>query len=70
MKTKLLIGLFISMEFISKAQNYFGNDACWTEFSININTNWVVYKSQYYLDGDTLFRPSILIICSRWIAQV
>jgi len=59
MKSKLLILLFLSLAFISKAQTYFGNDACWTEFTININTNWVVYKSQYYLDGDTILSGKI-----------
>lgn len=54
MKTKLLIGLFISMAFISKAQNYFGNDACWTEFWVNPNTEITEGKSQYYLSGDTI----------------
>lgn len=54
MKTKLLIGLFISMAFISKAQTYFGDDACWTEFSVYIRTTTVAYKSQYYLSGDTI----------------
>ncbi len=35
-------------------KKYLADAACWTEFTININTNWVVYKSQYYLDGDTI----------------
>ncbi len=54
MKEKLIIVLFILTANISKAQSYFENDACWTEFTININTNGVVYKNQYYLEGDTI----------------
>jgi len=54
MKTKLIIGLFISMAFVSEAQTYFGNDDCWTEFWVTYDTNMITYKSQHYLDGDTL----------------
>lgn len=34
--------------------SYFGNDACWTEYTVNIFTNMVEYKNQYFLDGDTV----------------
>jgi len=59
MKTKLLICLFISMAFISQAQTYFGNDACWTEFWVNPNTEMLEGKSQYYLSGDTILNGKI-----------
>lgn len=54
MKSKLLIIFFLSLTFISKAQTYFGNDACWTEFWVNPNTEMLEGKSQYYLSGDTI----------------
>jgi len=54
MKAKLIIVLFILIANISKAQSYFGNDACWTEFWVDPNTEIMEGKSQYYLSGDTI----------------
>lgn len=54
MKSKLLIIFFILLAFTSKSQNYFENDACWTTYTVNIFTNMVEYKNQYFLSGDTL----------------
>ena len=54
MKNLILIIVFSLSIFVSNAQTYFADDACWTEFTVNIFTNSVENKSQYYLDGDTL----------------
>lgn len=54
MKAKLTIVFFILIANLSKAQSYFENDACWTEFWVNPNTEIIEGKSQYYLSGDTI----------------
>ena len=54
MKKLILLFSLFSIIFITKAQSYFGNNASWTEFTVNINTNRTEYKSQFYLDGDTI----------------
>lgn len=38
MKKSIIVLLFLSIILSAKAQSYFGNEACWTEFWVNPNT--------------------------------